>query len=319
MRRTFGYIGVVVGIVLIVLAPLLRWYSYPRVAKAPNDVNDVSDTVGTGSYFSGTKLAVVQNASLDNVSHAIGDPNASTHDVAVIRIVGKTYDTQSKAVLSYSDDVYAMDRVSGYAVHCCGEYPRHEGLTLKFPFDTHRRTYLFYDSTALKAFPAHYVRDDTVAGLKTYVFESDVPHTLIGTLGLPGKLAGHPDTPSVTTLRYYTAKTTIWVEPFTGAIIKAAQHHTEYLTDAAGNGVMTIADFTLQSSQASIDDTASRINTKFNQLKLVRDVLPLWGPIAGLVLVAVGIMLLFRRPSGAAPSAPESRPAPGSPAMEAGV
>jgi hypothetical protein len=319
MRRTFGYIGIVLGTVLIVLAPLLRWYSWPRVAKAPNDVNDLSDTIGTGSYFSPTKLALVDNASLDNVSHAIGDPARSTHDVSVIRIIQKTFDTESNAVLDYSDDVYAMDRVSGYAVHCCGEYPRHEGLTLKFPFQTQKRTYLFYDSTAEKAFPAQYRREDTVAGLKTYVFESDAPQTLIGAVGLPGKLAGHPDSPSVAAPRYYTAETTLWVEPFTGAIIKAAQHHVEYLTDSAGTKVLTVADFTLQSSQKSIDSTASQIRTKYDQLQLVRNILPLWGPLAGIVLVAVGVLMLFRRRYGRRTRAPDPGSASGSPVMEAGV
>jgi Porin PorA len=318
MRRTFGYIAIVLGTVLIVLAPLLRWYSYPRVAKAPTDVNDYSNTIGTGSYFSPTQLAVVDGASIDNQSHAVGSPQESTDDVAVIRIVSKTFDTGTNAVLSYADDRYAMDRVSGYALHCCGEYPRHEGLTLKFPFDTQKRTYLFYDSTALKAFPARYVRDDEVAGLETYVFESDVPPTVIGAIGLPGKLAGQPGVPSVATTRYYTAETTVWVEPFTGAIIKAKQHHKEYLNDQAGTTVLNIADFTVQSSQADIEDTASQISTKYTQLKLVHDVLPLWGPILGLVLLAVGLLLLFRRRAGGS-NVPEARPAPGTPAMEAGV
>ena len=316
MRRTFGYIAIVLGSVLIVLAPLLRWYSYPRVAKAPTDVNDSSNTIGTGSYFSPTQLAVVDGATIDNQSHAVGDPQASNHDVAVIRIVSKTFDTGTNAVLSYADDRYVMDRVTGYAVHCCGEYPRHEGLTLKFPFATHRRTYLFYDSTALKAFPARYLREDEVAGLKTFVFESDVPPTVIGAIGLPGKLAGQPGVPSVATTRYYTGETTLWVEPFTGAIIKAQQHHKEYLNDAAGTTVLTVADFTVRSSQADIEDTASQIRTKYDQLKLVRDILPLWGPILGLVLVAVGLLMLFRRRGSIMP---EARPAPGTPAMEAGV
>lgn len=314
MRRTLGYIALVLGLVLIVVAPLLRWYAYPRVAKAPTDVNDFSNTIGSGTYFSPTKLAVVGPAELDNQSHAIGDPQASTHEIAVIRMLAKTFDTQSGGVLQYADDLYAMDRVTGYAVHCCGEYPRHEGLTLKFPFDTRKRTYLFYDSTALKAFPARYTREETVNGLKTYLFVSDVPQTLIGGVGLPGKLAGQPDTPSMATLRWYTGRTSLWVEPFTGAIIKVDQTHKEFLTDAAGNEVLTVADFSVHSSQADIDDTASEISSKFSQLKLVRDVLPLWGPIAGAVLLVVGV-LLFR--GGVRREAPG--PAPGGRPVEASV
>ena len=70
-------------------------------------------------------------------------------------------------------------------------------------------------------------------------------------------------------------------------------------------------------AQADIEDTAVRIRTKFDQLKLVRDVLPLWGPVAGVILFAVGLLLLLKRGRGAISRAPAA--APGAPAMETGV
>ena len=70
MRRTFGYIALVVGLELIFLAPLLRWYSYPRVAKAPTDVSNISISDGTGSYFSARTLQLVGPVPLRNVSVA---------------------------------------------------------------------------------------------------------------------------------------------------------------------------------------------------------------------------------------------------------
>ena len=318
MRRTLGYLAFVVGVVLIALSPLLRWYAYPRVAKAPTDVYDRSNTIGTGTYFDAKTLQPIGPDPLVNATIAKGDPQASTHDIVVISINGKTYDKSNGNVLSYSQDNYVMDRVTGYAVHCCGEYPRHEGLTLKFPFNTEKRTYLFYDSTALKAFPASYTRTEEVAGLQCYVFVSRVPQTLIGSIGLPGKLASHPDTPSVTTDRYYQAVTTLWVEPFTGAIIKVKQDARQWLTDSAGLNLMTVADTHFHSSQADIDDTASQIRTKFSQLQLVRNVLPLWGPIGGLILAVVGAVLLIgrRRKTGASS---RGAPATGPSAVEASV
>ncbi len=313
MRRTFAYVSFVPGVVLIALSPLLRWYSYPRVAKAPTDVYDRSVNVGRGSYFSPATLSLVRDRPLRNVSIAKGDPAASTHDVAVVRFITHTYDPYTGTDIAYTQDVYAMDRITGYALHCCGEYPRHEGLTLKFPFDTQKRTYLLYDVTALKAFPATYVRTEVVEGLKCYVFVSEVPQTGIGGLGLPGVLAGQPDTPSVATNRYYSATTTLWVEPFTGAIIKVKQHVRQWLTYSTGAPLLTLVDATFQSSQAHNEDTARQVRTKFSQLQLLRNTLPIYAPAGGVILVAVGLVLLFRPSrrsqrgstrSGAAPMGP---------------
>jgi len=295
MRRTFGYIALVVGLELIFLAPLLRWYSYPRVAKAPTDVSNISISDGTGSYFSARTLQLVGPVPLRNVSVAKGEPKASNHDVAVISIFTRTYNVQTAGDIDYTQDIYAMDRVSGYAVHCCGERPRHVGLTLKFPFGTEKtKTYQFYDSTAHLAFPTRYVDTETVAGLKSYKFVSEVPPTLIETMSFPGYLLQHPDEPNVTALRYYQATTTLWVEPFTGAILKAGQKAKQWVTDSAGNGQVTLADTDFLNTPATVEDTARQIRTKFTQLKAVRDWLPIGGRIVGVLLVVVSLLVLLR-------------------------
>jgi hypothetical protein len=296
VRRTFGYIVFVVGVVLIVLAPLLRWYSFPRVAKAPTDVYNVSTSNGTGDYFSSATLSLVRGANLQNINVAKGDPDRSTHEVAVISMFQRTYNRDNGGDVDISQDVYAFDRVTGYAVHCCEETPRHEGLTLKFPFFTHRRSYLFYDSTAHKAFPAVYVRDQKVHGLNTFMFVSRVPRTFIKTMAFPGFLMGQPDVGNLTTLRYYEATTFLWVEPFTGAIIRGVQRSHQWLTDLSGGHEFTLARTHFSNTSGSIENTAIQIRTKYSQLKMVYFYLPIGGPIIGLILVLVGLMLLLRPP-----------------------
>ena len=308
MRRTVGYIALVAGLVLIFISPMLRWYAFPRVAKAPTDVYDVTVSNGRGSYFSATSLTVVGPINVQNIAVAKGDPKTSNDDVAVISIFNRTLNADAQTDIDYTQDVYAMDRVSGYAVHCCGERPRHEGLTLKFPFDTRRGTYQFYDSTAHKAYPATYVREQKVHGLQTYMFTSVVPPVQIATMALPGFLAGHPELTNVPTLRYYQAYTVVWVEPFTGAVIKAVQRNKQWLTSVAGTKLVTLADIHIANSPGSIEHTAAQIRTKYAQLRLVRDQMPVFGPIVGIVLIAVGLFLLTRRErSLAAPVA--ARPA----------
>lgn len=297
MRRIGGYILFTVGWLLIFLAPLLRFYATPRVEKAPTDVYDNTISLGSGRIFSAKTFSVEGPLPLRHDSIAKGNPGASTHEVAVISIFGKTTETRTGGAIDYAFDVYAMDRRSGYAVHCCGERPRAEGLTLKFPFGTEKTTYRFYDSTPHKAFPAHFVREEQLEGLKTYVFQSDVPQTFLQTMFLPGFVAGAPSEPNVLVFRWYRARTTLWVEPVTGAIVKGAQHAIQWTTNG-GKFITTLADTDFVNDQASIRHTAGQVKDQLDQLILVRFWLPILGPIVGLLLVLIGFIMVVRSPTG---------------------
>ncbi len=294
MRRIGGYILFTVGWLLIFLSPLLRFYATPRVEKAPTDVYDNTISFGAGRIFSAKTFSVEGPIPLRHDSIAKGNPKTSTTQVAVISIFGKTSDTRTGGAIDYSFDVYAMDRRTGEAVHCCGEKPRAEGLTLKFPFNTEKGTYQFYDSTAHKAFPARFVREEQLEGLKNYVFRSDVPQTLLKTMSLPGFIAGSKES-SVQVTRWYRAQTTLWVEPLTGAILKGEQHAVQWVT-LGDDFVTTLADTNFVNSLASVKHTAAEVRTKFDQLILVRFWLPVVGPALGLVLVFVGFVLVMRAP-----------------------
>ncbi len=294
MRRVAGYVLFTMGCLFIFLAPLLRFYATPRVEKAPTDVYDRSTSFGTGKIFSAKTFTVEGPMPLENLSIAKGNPAASTHDVAVISIFGRTINLRTHGDIDYSFDVYAMNRDTGYAIHCCGESPRHEGLTLKFPFGTKKQTYQFYDSTAHKAFPARYIRTETVDGLNSYMFVSTVPPTRIGTLRLPGSIAG-VDLPGIDTDRWYKATTTVWVEPVTGAILKGAQTSAQWVT-YLGQFVTTLAYTNFVNSPASVQATATKIKTQDGQLLLVATVLPIFGPVIGIVMIVVALLLLRSSP-----------------------
>jgi hypothetical protein len=301
VRRTLGYVSLILGFTLLFLAPFFRWYALPRVDKAPTDVYDKIVSVGSGRYFDAKSFSVTNTRPLQNISIAKGNPAGSTHDVAVVSVFQRTVDVQSGTDIDYALDTYAFNRDTGYAVHCCGDKPRHEGLTLKFPFGTKRTTYPFYDFTGHRAFPARYVRDEDVAGLKTYLFESHVPDTTTGTIdNFPGFLAGQPDEEAVTVMKHYTADTTLWVEPVTGAIIKAGQRATQWVTRAEGTFVSILANTDLVNDGDSIQDTAGQISSQLFLLVLIRTAVPFYAPIAGAVLVVVALILL-RRPARSEP------------------
>src|SRR6266540_1603217 len=177
MRRTVGFTLILLGMFLIFLAPLLRLYTYPRVHKVPTDSYTKAVSEGTGTYFSFSQLKDVGPVRLINIKVVKGDPKASSSKVAVFDYSSSSRDLQGGGIIGSETDRFVLDRLTGYTVHCCGEAPRHDGLTLKFPFDTQKRIYLFWDTAQdirpglPKAYPAVYAGTTTIRGLKAYVFK----------------------------------------------------------------------------------------------------------------------------------------------------
>jgi hypothetical protein len=296
VRRGFGYVAFTLGCLLIFMAPLMRWYALPRVEKAPYDVDERTVSMGMGEYFSAASFSLVGPVPIQNTQTAKGMAALSTHGVAVIGLFSRTVDVQNNFGMDYTYDVFAFDRNTGAAVHCCGESPRHEGYTLKLPFGIDKsRTYPFWDVTAKKAIPVKYVRTEEVAGLKAYVFQSYIPDMTIGTLEIPASFDNGPNDENITVPRHYRATTTLWVEPFTGAILKGGQVAAQWVTNDQGKFIMPLAVTDLVNDAASVEHTAKRIRDKLFQLRFVDFWFPVIGPLIGLALLLLSAILL-RRP-----------------------
>ena len=65
----------------------------------------------------------------------------------------------------------------------------HDGLAYRFPFDTEKKTYPFFDPIAQKAFDANYDGEEDVNGLTTYRFTQNVGYDADGKLVEPVKYA----------------------------------------------------------------------------------------------------------------------------------
>jgi Porin PorA len=301
VRRVLGWVSIILGFTLIFAAIFFRVYAKPRIEKAPFDVDERKISFGAGKFFSPTQLTLVGPTRMEAIQIYKGIPEQSTEDVAVISLFSRTIDldAQPSGDVTFSREIYAMDRREGTAVHCCGEKPRMEGETLKFPFGTQKDVvYPFWDSIARKAFPAKYTRDEVVDGLETFVFVSEVPPTDIGSLGLPGALVGQPDTPTVNVRHMYSATTTVWVEPTTGAILRAGRHALQWGADTSGTKLVELADINFIYSDATVQKAADDVEAKLSQLKIVTTWEPIFGPIAGVLLVILGLVLTRPRKTG---------------------
>ena len=211
-------------------------------------------------------------------------------------------------MITATQERIALDRVTGQSLQCCGENPRHQGLTLKFPFDTAKTTYQFWDGPAQRALPAAFTRTEQLNGVTVYRFEQRIDQLDVGDQEIPGTLAGEPGTPSVQTDIIYSNVKTLWVEPATGIIVKAQQDVTQVLRTPGGEEVLTLIDAVLTYDEATVSANADDAASGARQLRLLGTILPIAALVLGLIALAAGLVLL-RSPEGRRVARGEGRPA----------
>jgi len=285
-------------------------------------------------------------AAADKISKAL-NRKVVVYDTAVVTDDSKNYqfpDDASKTAempLSFVQERVVLDAHTGEAVRWnpsgddnSGEYitstlekadrlkpdsqsalfKGHEGLVLKFPFGTEKKTYQFWDTTMRKAFPIDFKRGDTLDGLKVYVFEQDIPKQKVPQatpLMVPGSLVDEYGKDSVPVDRMYKNTRTLWVEPVTGAIIKGQEQ--QFATIAYnGEDKVTATKVKIAYDDATVQKNAKGATenghaeggyqSKASQLHLIGFWVPLLSLILGLLLLAfVGLRSgLVRRPDGGA-------------------
>jgi hypothetical protein len=225
MRRTLGFIAVALGAFLIAAAPLVKWYLAPRATRIPLDQYSVSTSVSDGQsvVLDKGKLLIRKGLTLTNrqVVQGTGGGDGRT---AVWESLTRLADADG-ALVSATKEKVALDRVSAMAVRCCDEQldgvaTEYQGLTFKFPFDTGRHDYPFFDTDTKRAWPMVYAGEEHALGLTLYHFVQTVPATDVETLEAPKSLLGLPGEGSQAVHRYYQNVTDVLVEPVTGIIVR---------------------------------------------------------------------------------------------------
>lgn len=181
-------------------------------------------------------------------------------------------------LISNSIDVFAADRHTGMAVngvkYVGADANVHHGLVNKFPFDTKRRDYQYWDSLLNKTVTASYVRTTDIDGLTVYEFKVDVPPT-------KAKIAGDVE-------GTYETHKSVFVEPRTGAIIDQRQHETRLLPDGS-----TVLDMNLRFTDATVSKGVQDGKDNLKQLDLTGKWVPLAALVLGVVLLVLGLFLLI--------------------------
>ena len=313
MRRIVGLALVLLGAFALCFAVLSRTMVSEQLLVTP--LNQFSEVVSSGS---GTYLdtSTFREASSDLVAKRTvrgdvkGSPDNEDVNVWDVSVVLETGD--GTFVRAYVDRV-AADRRTGESVSCCNENVdgtavKHTGLSYKFPIGVEKQEYLLWDPNSRKSFPAKFIAEDDVKGLKTYKFIQQIPGQELRRQAVPGRLLGD-SAPTVDAQVWYQNTRTIWVEPGTGVIVKGNEQNRTTLRDATGADKLSIISFDLTFNDATQSRQVDLAEENLAKVRLLSQWLPLGSLILGLLALGAGLLML--RGERARPAAPAERdPAP---------
>ncbi len=305
MGRKLGPILIGVGAFLVVTALLLRFYAYGQLAVAPADQDSVTTLVGPGANVFDTSTLSNITTDLTTKAKTVGDVKASDEagNNTVVWVTTSSTKDSKGIIRSRSIERVAFNATSAMAVNCCGEYyetvenqrdsVKHHGLLVKFPFQTKKQTYPWWDSSLLKTVPIRYAGTEKVSGLTTYKFAQTIPPTKTGTLEAPASLLGVSGDGNVTADRYYSNVRTLWAEPETGVVIKRTEKQYNTLRYNGQDRLVTTA-VTTGYDDKTVQDNIDKYGPLATSLKLVHTILPIALLLLGILAGVLGFTLSRR-------------------------
>ena len=281
MRIKGGAVLSIIGGFLVVVALLAKFYAPGQLMKTPLNVDQKTDLDGT-VVLAGEESPVLA-WSVTHTNSEKSDDNVVVwqNSACLVKNEGgisecvTTDDPQDRLISATVDD-FATDRVSGMAVndpkYLPAEAEEKQGLVNKWPFESEKKTYPYWDDLTQKAEDAVYDHAETVQGLPIYVYKVSISNAPIEIVdGVPGT---------------YDDQKEIWVEPLTGAIVDQIDHQVRSDTDGK-----PVLDLTLQFSDSELRDSIADAKTNSDKLNLIRSTVPLFGLAVGIPLALIGLAL----------------------------
>lgn len=327
MKKLLPLLLVGLGAFLVVTGLGSRYYAYERLAVMPLDaqIDAVAATApdAPATYFDIAQLKEVQGG-LTNRTRIRGDVAASKdasdetgQDAVVWASYACTGPSDEDCMKTYFPLSGALESTA-FAAHGSqvldwdGAYretngerddaPDTSGYVFKLPFNAGKHDYTWYNADLGTSVPLHYDRQTTVKGLRTYRYTEDVEPTKVGTIDLPGALAGS-DEPTVTGDIVYSAHLEMDVEPESGVAMTTVSSPDKWV-EVDGTKVLTMIRGTFSLTDETVTDNVDTYKPLATQLKLVRTWVPLAAVAAGILALLAGLLLMLRRRPTTEPGAP---------------
>ncbi|MGP4042832.1 DUF3068 domain-containing protein [Streptomyces sp. 2A115] len=320
MRRKASLILLALAVFFAALSPLLRWYAFPRLAKIP--ANQYQDMVleakdatlldyGTMKARKVDKVSIVQTLK-GNVEASEKIEKTAGRDVVVwdglSYVQGPDGKMVSKIPERYIFDAHTQEPVHATGEMVDGEPVRREGIEFKWPFQTEKRDYEYFDAQARVTAPIHYKGTQDFRGVNVYYFEQTIPWTKVP---MPKNLPVEGITPESVaktgTTRWYTTVRKFWVEPATGAPVYGEEIHKEELrggTLLGDRDKVTAFSGHVKMREDYIKSTVDLVKSQRVLILLLTSYLP-WGFLilgAGLLSLSLYLEARSRRPGDPSPT-----------------
>jgi hypothetical protein len=298
MRKVVGWVLVVLGTFLLVTGVLVRFYAVPELKVTPLTVSNTSYLTGTADKLNPT-TGEVEDLEVKVASVTETDDEASDDDVVVFVNyscvlldlpelpdcidAGTEDDPDERLVTTTEPDLFATDRKTALSLdgeeddaYLPEDAVAHEGLVNKFPFDAEKKDYPYWDGILAEAVTAEYTGTEDLDDLEVYVYEVTVDEVeaevIAGIQGL------------------YSLEKTMKVDPVTGSIVYQSQRDVRTME----NGDPLI-DLQVEFTDDEVADSVQEAKDAGSQLNLVSNIVPIVGVLLGLLLIAGGLFLVFRR------------------------
>jgi hypothetical protein len=311
MKRVVGLILLALGVMMLVLAPLLKFYVLPSAAKTPVDqYTESTSNVVFEQLLVPSKLAAgdpdpyERGVEATQYVYVRGDvpaseqPEAQSQDLAVFDYFQRVNNNSTGDLITAGSARYAFDRVSSELVDCCGASVDDEPvnmagsiLPVKFPFNVQQQDYQVFNTDLLGPATFSFQGEEEKFGQNTYVFKSEVPPTTVDDLEVPtSAIPGEDEDAEGSTVldEVYSADSTYWINPVTGQIV-AGESVVNTTFDLDGEQKLVKAIYTgTNGTQEGADDIAALAGT----ITLIGTTLPLVLLVLGIVLLVIGLLLL---------------------------
>lgn len=296
MRGVVGRLALLLGAFALVAGAVAIFWGKGAAYRIPMSTDSYTRLTGAAS---GALVKSDTSVPVTYVVHTQVDPKRSNGDVVAVEQTSCMATTAAyciddkgafalaaddPAIVNIGHNKFALDRRKSLPVKDQAKYVSdadlvepYTGVVIKFPFDTEKKSYPYWDGTLGHAVTATYQGEKTIDGLKTYRFEISVPPTQTevaeGTQGT------------------YAASQAVWVDPKTGAFIDQQGQQTITLADGT-----KVLDASVNYTKETVKHNVETARSNKRSLWLVGSLAPIGAPILGVVLIAVGVLLLRRRP-----------------------
>lgn len=327
MRVRLGVFLFGIGVFAVVIAAGCAFYVAPSVAKLPYDlalckpgqtdgclrpsVAEASNARFLQTKGGETPVVAVQTGTLRSTTEL--DPQADltnsemTGDLDGKAVVWNGYGTvnwvEKNEMISQYKAELAVDRVTAAAVKWDKQFLQDAGpkapsaveftgQLYKFPFDTQKKTYQYFDRDLRRALPIEFKGTETIKGLETYRFVQAIPETPLDfpaerLTGLINTFAPGAASAQVT----YSNTRTLWVEPVSGTFIKVQEDQRKVLVPASGPRTQLLEGNFVYTDQTVTNNVNSAGETKRGIL-LISRTLPTTLAAIGALLLIIGLILV---------------------------